>query len=406
MSSVPLRRNRDFVLYTAGRLLSSAGTQLSIIAYPLLVLAVTHSASKAGLVAFARGVPGALFALPAGLAADHFGRKGLMIVSDAARAGAVGALAVLIVVHHAAFWTIPPLAFVEGCGAAIFSAASVGAVRAVVPPQQLPAAIASNTARLATVQVLGPPLGGLLYGLGRFVPFLGDALSYAFSTGSILAMRTPFQEERERDESPLRTRLADGFRFLWSQPFLRTSTLVFGLLNFFGPAWIFAVVVLGRRHGLSSGAVGALVTVSGLSIVAGSALSPFVRRKLPSHAVLLLELWAWCASAFYLAWPSVYVLAALLVPSGLAIPSTDSVVHSLRIGLTPDRLIGRVSSVHSTISLAISPLGPLIVGFLIADASPRSAVGVLAGLAIALALWGTLSPAIRSAPSLADLLDR
>ena len=403
MEPVPLRRNRDFVLYTAGRLLSSAGTQLSTIAYPLLVLALTHSAAKAGIVAFARGLPAALFALPAGLAADHFNRRRLMVGSDAVRVCAVGTLAALILAHEATYWAIPAIAFVEGCGAAVFSAASVGAVRAVVPPQQLPAAIASNTARLATVQVLGPPLGGALFAVGRFVPFLGDAVSYVFSTASVMAMRTPFQETRERDSSPLRTRLADGFRFLWSHPFLRTSTLVFGLLNFFGPAWIFAVVVLGRRQGLSSGEVGALVTVSGASIVAGSALSPIVRRRLPTHAVLLLELWAWCACAVYVAWPSVYVLAASLVPSGLAIPSTDSVVHSLRIRLTPDRLIGRVSSVHSTLSLAISPLGPLVVGFLVADVSPRAAVAVIAGLAIALALWGTLSPAIRAAPSLDEL---
>ena len=65
MSQIPLRRNRDFVLLEAGRLLSSTGTQLTTIAYPLLVLALTHSPAKAGIVSFARLVPHALFALPA-----------------------------------------------------------------------------------------------------------------------------------------------------------------------------------------------------------------------------------------------------------------------------------------------------------------------------------------------------
>lgn len=366
------------------------------------MLALTHSAAKAGVVAFARGVPAALFALPSGLAADYFSRKRLMIASDAVGACAVGGLALLIILHAAPFWAIAAIAFVEGCGAAVFSAASVGAIRAVVPPQDLPDAIASNSARLATVQVLGPPFGGVLYGIGRFVPFLGDAVSYAFSTGTILAITTPFQEERERDTAPLRTRLIDGFRFLWRRPFLRTSTLVFGLLNFIEPAWIFAVVVLGRRHGLSSGEIGALVTVLGISVVAGSALTPLVHRRLPGHAVLVLEMWTWCASVFYLAWPSVFVLAALLVPAGLTITSTDSVLYSLMIRLTPDRLVGRVSSVHTTISLAISPLGPLLMGVLLAETSPRAAVAVISALAVALALWGTFSPAMRAAPSLQD----
>ena len=65
-SLVPLRRNRDFVLLESGRLLSTAGSQLTTIAYPLLVLALTHSPAKAGIVSFARAIPLALFALPAG----------------------------------------------------------------------------------------------------------------------------------------------------------------------------------------------------------------------------------------------------------------------------------------------------------------------------------------------------
>ena len=61
MSAVPLRRNRDFLLLQIGQLLSNVGTQSTTIAYPLLVLAVTHSAAKAGIVAFARTLPLALF---------------------------------------------------------------------------------------------------------------------------------------------------------------------------------------------------------------------------------------------------------------------------------------------------------------------------------------------------------
>jgi hypothetical protein len=70
VTAVPLRRNRDFLLLQAGQLLSEVGTQSATIAYPLLVLAVTGSAAKAGLVAFARSLSLTLFALPAGVVAD------------------------------------------------------------------------------------------------------------------------------------------------------------------------------------------------------------------------------------------------------------------------------------------------------------------------------------------------
>src|SRR5437660_11796944 len=89
VETTPLRRNRDFVLLQTGQLLSNAGTQSASIAYPLLVLALTHSAADAGIVAFARALPLWLFALPGGLAADHFSRKRLMISADVVRAAAL-----------------------------------------------------------------------------------------------------------------------------------------------------------------------------------------------------------------------------------------------------------------------------------------------------------------------------
>src|SRR5215211_9140430 len=112
-TTVPLRRNRDFMLLQAGQLLSTLGTASAAIAYPLLVLALTGSPAKAGAVSFARLLPLALFALPAGLAADRWNRKHLMIAADVVRAVAVGAVAATVVLDLAAFWPIPVAAFVD-----------------------------------------------------------------------------------------------------------------------------------------------------------------------------------------------------------------------------------------------------------------------------------------------------
>jgi MFS family permease len=403
VSAVPLRRNRDFVLLQAGQLLSTAGTQTSSVAYPLLVLAVTHSPAKTGVVAFARVLPYTLFALPAGAAADHWNRKRLMILADAARVIAIGTLAALIVADTTPVAVIAIVAFVEGSGAALFSAAYAGALRSVVPAWQLPAAAAAQTGRQAAVRLGGPPLGGALFGLARSLPFVVDALSYAFSTVSLLAMRTPFQEERAREIASLRTRLTEGFRYLWSRPFLRTCACLFGLANFLGPGVLLAVVIIGRQQGLSGGQVGALVASFGACLLLGSFLSSFVRRVLPVRSVLVLELWTWVGCAGFVVWPSVYVLTAALLPTALAIPSTDSVVHGYRIAMTPDRLLGRAEAAWDTIALLIAPLGPLLAGVLLDVTSPRVAIAVFAASGVTLAVWGTLSPAIRAAPSLAEL---
>ncbi len=377
MTAVPLRRNRDIVLLQAGQLLSSVGTQSTAIAYPLLVLAVTGSAAKAGAVAFARALPMALLALPSGLAADRWNRKWLMIGADGVRALAIGSLAFAILADWVSLWAIALVAFVEGAGTALFSAG-----------------------REAAVLVAGPPLGGALFGLARALPFLVDAVSYAFSSLSLLAMRTPFQEKREADPSPLRSRLAEGFRFLWSRPFLRTCALLFGLANFLGLGLLLAVVVIGTRQGLSSGEVGVLVAAFGACVLLGSFLSPLVRRALPVRAVLLLELWTWLGCAAFLVHPDAFVLMAGLLPTALAIPSTDSVVHGYRIAMTPDHLLGRAESVRTTISLLIAPLGPLAAGALLSTVSARATIAVFAAFGLVLAVLGTLSPSIRAAPSI------
>ena len=403
MTAVPLRRNRDFMLLQIGQLLSSAGTSSSSIAFPLLVLAITHSPAKAGIVAFARSLPSVLFALPAGLAADRWSRRRLMIAADGVRVLAIGSLAATILLDRVVFWEVVVVAFAEGSGAAVFFGAQPGALRAVVPARQLPAAAAAETGRQAVVRLAGPPLGGALFGLARALPFLVDALSYAFSSLSLLAMRTPFQEKREPHLASLRSRLAEGFRFVWRQPFLRTCALLFGLANFIGPGVLFAVVVIGRQQGLSGGEVGALVAVFGACLLLGSLVSPLVRRLLTVRAVLLLELWTWLGCAVFLVWPNVYVLTAGILPTALAIPSTDSVVHGYRIAMTPDRLLGRAESVRSLISLLIAPFGPLIAGVLLSTVSARATIAVFAGAGLVLAVWGTLSPSIRTAPSLDEL---
>jgi hypothetical protein len=328
-----------------------------------------------------------------------------MIGAHGIRAIAIGSLAALILLDDIAFWAIPLVAFVEGGGAAVFAAAQVGALRAVVSKRQLPSAVTVVTGREASISLAAPPLGGALFGLIRALPFVVHAASYAFSTLALLAMRTPFQEDRERDRSSLRTRLTEGFRFLWDHPFLRACAFLFGLANFIGPGVLLAVVVIGRNHGLSGGEVGLLLSAFGACLLVGSFVSPLVRRLVPVRGVLLLELWTWVGCGLFLAWPSVYVLTASILPTALAIPSTDSVVRGYQLGMTPDRLLGRVESVRTTIALLIAPLGPLAAGFLLGTVSERATIAVFAACGLGLAVWGTLSPAIRAAPSLDEVID-
>jgi MFS family permease len=343
--------------------------------------------------------------LPAGVAADRWNRKRLMIAADVIRAAVMAALSAAVFAGVVSLWVIIAAATVHSLGSAVFVGAEYGALRAVVPTKQLPDAQAAQTGRTAIVQLIGPPLGGALYSAARGLPFLIDALSYAGSTLSLLFMHTPFQEQRERDDATLKTRLAEGLRFAWDQPFLRTSALLFGLANFIGPVIVFALVVIGTRQGLSGGEIGGLISVFGACVLVGSFAARYVRRLLPPHAIFVLELWTWTGCAAFLIWPNVYVLATALFITGLVIPSTDSVVHSYRIAMTPDRLLGRAQAVWSAISLSIWPVGLLLAGALL-DAYPaRITIAIVAASALALAIWGSLSPSLRGVPPIKELAD-
>ena len=158
-----------------------------------------------------------------------------------------------------------------------------------------------------------------------------------------------------------------------------------------------------QRLGLPPGRVGLLVAAFGGCVLLGSFLAPLVSRVLSVRAVLLLELWTWLGCGLFLIWPNVYVLTAGTLPTAMAIPSTNSVVHGYRMAMTPDRLLGRVESIWRTISLMIMPLGPLVAGVLLDAVPARAAIGVFAAVALVLVAWGSLSPAIRAAPSLDEL---
>jgi MFS family permease len=383
--------------------LSTIGAESTAIAYPLLVLALTHSPAKAGIVGFTRVFPWAVFGLAAGLAVDRLPRKRMMITSDVVRALALTSIVVAVALGRLTFAQIAIVAFLEGTMYVFFNIAEIGALRSVVAREQLPTAAAAEQARYSTVTIVAPPLGGSLFGIGRAFPFVAGAISPVFSLGTLLAIRTPFQEERERDQTQLRAQLAEGFRFLWARPFLRTCALMFTWMNLVFEGVILAFIVIARRHGLSSAEIGLLITLFGICSLAGSALSPRLQKLLSMRAIVVGSLWIQLFVVAFLVYPNVYVLLVAFLPAAFFGPTLNAVIIGYRVAMTPDRLTGRVNSVARTIAVCGAPLGPLAAGFLLDSFSARTTIACFTVLLAALAVFGSLSPSIRNAPSLSEL---
>ncbi len=400
MSSIqptPLWRNRDFMLLQSGQLLSTFGSGISGIAYPLLALAVTHSAAKTGYVGAVEVAPLVLLSVAAGVAADRFDRRLLMIVADVVGAAALGVLGAAVLIHHVSFWLILVVAFVDTGASVFYRAGNSGALKAIVPPVQLADASSVRMARMSTVRLTAPPVGGALFGVLRGLPFLVDAISYVFSTIALLLTRTRFQEEREPGA---RVRVREGMAYFWQMPFLRVTVGMIAASNIAAVGVPVALIILAHRRGFSGAAIGAFIALEGVTLLAGSLLSPFLRRVLPMRAILLSEFWTALVYVAFVVEPNVYVLVAALAVHAFWFPNTDSAMEAYSYTLIPDRLLGRAMAAANTLRAASAPIGPLVAGLLLAHTSPRVAVVALAAPVVVAAALGTLSPALRDLPTL------
>jgi MFS family permease len=123
------------------------------------------------------------------------------------------------------------------------------------------------------------------------------------------------------------------------------------------------------------------------------------------RTIMLLNQWLNGLFVLYLLFPSPYVLVACVLPVAFVGPWLNSVVIGYRTAVTPDHLVGRVSSVARNIALLAQPLGPLVAGLLLGAFGDEVTVLVLALVCLCLATISTLSPSIRSSPSLDELAD-
>ncbi len=146
---------------------STLSTQASALAFPLLILAAIGSPAQAGLMGAVRGLPYLLFGLLAGGLVDRWDCRRVMVLCDAGRALALGSITLALALGRLTAAHLYVVSFVEGTLFIFFGLAGTSALRGVVPPAQLPAAVAQGQATLAAAGLAGPALGGVLFGLGR-----------------------------------------------------------------------------------------------------------------------------------------------------------------------------------------------------------------------------------------------
>jgi MFS family permease len=397
---VPLRRNQGFRMLWIGQLLSDTGTQVGGLAYPLLILALTGSAVLAGVVGTTRAITGLCLRLPAGALSDRFDRRLTMIICDTTRAILLALLGILIVLKLASWPVVLIVALIEGGAGTIFDPAATAALPGIVPDGQFEQAFAATEARTYGASLVGPALGGVLFGLGRAVPFLADAVSYGVSFGTVTRIRGRFRPKQAAERKALVHEVADGLRLVWRVPILRAVAIQAPLANFSFTGVIFTVTIALRQHGTSTAVIGMVQAAIAAGGLAGAVVAPQLqgRMRLSALATTITMAGAVAFGTAAVAVPSPLVA----VPVALALlfaPAVNAALFAVMLRSAPEEMRGRVTNTLLMLATALATLAPLIAGLLVEHASGAWAMGAFAVTMTMAAVLCLVLPGLRQAES-------
>ncbi len=394
-----LWRNRDFLLLWSGQTVSMIGSGVSELAFPLLILALTHSPAQAGLVGALRTLPYFIFTLPGGVLVDRWDRKWMMIICDAGRALSLFSIPLALALGQLSLLQIGLVAFIEGTLFVFFDLANTASIPQVVAKEHLSAAIAQNQMTFGLTSFLSPPIGTLLYSISRPLPFLADAISYIASVVSLLFIRTPFQQERTVSTRNAYGEMVEGIRWLWHQPLLRLMALLnCGLSGFSWGLPLLLIVILQQYHA-SATTIGILFALIGIGHLLGSPLAPMVQKRFSYGLAVSVLFWLYpLTTILFTLTPNVIIMGTIFLMLGIVDSIYNVVQFSYRLAMIPDKLQGRANSAFRLISFSTRPLGIGLTGVLIQQIKAVPTLWIIAAALAALALITTLSPHIRKAP--------
>ncbi len=253
---------------------------------------------------------------------------------------------------------------------------------------------------------VGPPLGGVLYSFGRFLPFLTDAISYAVSVFSLSFIKTKFQVERVAALRKLRVEIVEGMKWLWQQPLLRSMAFLNSGMSSLCAGLALIIIVLAQQQHVSATFIGIIFGAGGATSTLGALVAPLLQKRL-SYGQAIIGLW-WLYGLMWALFVIAFtpILLGAFVAIFFLVDSIYNIVQfSYRLALIPDELQGRINSAFHLISYSLRPLGLALTGLCIQfiGAVPTTVV-VSIGLFL-LAVAATVNPHIRKAPPLHEIRD-
>jgi MFS family permease len=359
---------------------STTGDGVLVAALPLLAVTITRNPLMISLVTAAEFLPWLLLSLPAGVLVDRHDRATLMWRAQVLQGSVIAVLAVLVLLHWTDIAVLAVAAFGLGVGEVVFGNASQSVLPQLVRAEQLPEANGNQYA-VQTIgqEFAGPPLGSVLFTAAAAVPFGLSAASFAGSAA--LLARLPKHPPEVVPDGTVRSRVAEGLRWLLGNRLLRVVAVVLGVSSFCNTMGMATLVLLVTETlKVSSRFYGILLAAAAVGSVLGGLLNPRVTRRLGQVPSLVIAMGA--VSVIYVGIglaPNAPVLAVLEVGNGFMVTMWNIVTVTLRQRIVPNEMLGRVNSAYRMIGWGLMPVGA-VAGGLVAHVAGLRAPYVIAGV--------------------------
>ena len=360
----------NFWLYFSGQLISQIGSSFTLFALPLLVFKLTHSATDLAITAVATYAPYLLFGLLLGALVDRVDRKKMMVLTDIARGAVIAVLPSLALAGLLHVALIYAVGFVQATLGILFECGEFAAVPSLVGMEDLVSANSKIMMTNSAGMILGPLLAGLLVIVLPVVYLLFfDAGSFVVSAGSLLLIRRTFNDQETSLEtvglekrhllSGIFGDVKIGLKYVWSNPVLRTISILSALINLLDTTINGQLVLFTKQTFAVSDSKVALFFAGGAAGIL--VISPFaaVIRRHTSYAVAgigALVISGLLTAAMAVVGSYWLALACWGASSGIGL-LLNIYNSSLRQAVVPNHLYGRVLSIAAVLALSAVPLG-------------------------------------------------
>lgn len=363
LSVFPAFKSRNYKLYFGGQVISLIGTWLQIVAEGWLVLELTNSAFYVGLVAAVSTIPTLIFSLIGGVIADRFSKRKLLIltqISSMILAFILGGLAISGIIT---IWQILVIAFLLGCVNAIDAPARQAFAVDLVRREDLPSAIALNSAMFNSARVIGPGIAGFLIAtIGTGGAFIANGASYIAVIIALIVMKTAPLPEADHSH-PIKA-IKEGLSYSWNHPIIRNMIAFTGIIAVFGWAYSTMLPVIAKNtfHMEATG-LGYLYASSGIGAIVGTILISAFSKKISSRIFIFGGITFFVLNIFLFSLTTYFPLALIFMfLSGIGMLSTFSTINSSLQGIIEDKYRGRVMSIYSLVFMGLMPIGSIEIG--------------------------------------------